>query len=222
LAHNVQLVIKDGLKLNNDFERLINHVSKDIVSKSKCSLVIAEELRQFNKKLNKQNVTRWNSVLFMIRSVLKLKPEEMKKMRQEMPTKTSEPREIKSKFDLSYIDRLKLQVLKDLLEMFEFVTDELQSNRINISRVYPAITFLSNKFEEDDENKFEYTRTIRKEMLLSLNKGFKDLIKEDVFIVSTFLDPNFGLNYFETNKQEEAKARLLSLLKTDLAVKHVI
>ena len=222
LAHNVQLVIKDGLKLNNDYERLINHVSKDIVSKSKCSLVIAEELRKFNKKLNKKNVTRWNSVLFMIRSVLKLTPEEMKKIRQEMPTKTSEQREIKSKFDLSYIDRLKLQELKDLLEMFEFVTDELQSNRINISRVYPAITFLSNKLEEDDENKFEYTRTIRKEMLLSLNKRFKDLIKEDVFIVSTFLDPNFGLNYFETDKQEGVKARLLSLLKRDLAVNQVI
>ncbi len=90
--------------------------------------------------------------------------------------------------------------------MFEFVTDELQSNPINISRVYQAITFLSNKLEEDDENKFEYTRTIRKEMLLSLNKRFKDLIKEVVFIVSTFLDPNFGLNDFETNKQEEVKA----------------
>ena len=47
-------------------------------------------------------------------------------------------------------------------------------------------------------------------------------IKEDVFIVSTFLDPNFGLNYFETDKQEEVKVRLLSLLKRDLAVKQVI
>ena len=32
-----------------------------------------------------------------------------------------------------------------MLEWFEFVTDELQSNRINISRDYPCIEFLKKK-----------------------------------------------------------------------------
>ena len=34
LAHNIQLVIKDGLKLDDEFNKLINHVSQNIVAKS--------------------------------------------------------------------------------------------------------------------------------------------------------------------------------------------
>ena len=78
LAHNIQLVIKDGLKLDDEYNKLLDHVSKNIVNKSKSSSIIAAELRKFDKKLNKKNITRWNSILFMVRSVLKLAPEEMK------------------------------------------------------------------------------------------------------------------------------------------------
>ena len=61
----------------------------------------------------------------MVRSVLKLTPEGMKKIRDKMPCRTKGERKVKHKFD-----------------MFEFVTDEFQSNRINISRVHPAIKYL--------------------------------------------------------------------------------
>jgi hypothetical protein len=71
LAHNIQLVIKDGMKLDDESNKLLDHVSKKIVNKSKSSSIIAAELRKFDKKLNKKNITRWNSILFMVRSVLK-------------------------------------------------------------------------------------------------------------------------------------------------------
>ena len=141
LAHNIQLVVKDGLNLSGDYNELINRVSKDIVTKSKVSHIIAEELRKLTKKLNTKNLTRWNSILFMIRSVLKLTPEEMKVIRDQMPNKTSEQKEIRRKFDLSYVEREMLCELQAVLEMFEFVTDEFQSNKINISRVYPCIEY---------------------------------------------------------------------------------
>jgi hypothetical protein len=118
---------------------LIEKVSKNIVSKSKASLVVAEELRKLHKKLNKKNLTRWNSTLFMIRSVLNLSPEDMKTIRNNMPSKTADQKAIKRNFDITTVEREMLSELKQLLEMFEFVTDELQSNRINISRVYPCI-----------------------------------------------------------------------------------
>lgn len=145
-AHNIQLVIKDGLKLDKTYIDLINHVSKDIVSKSKTSLLIAEELRKLDKKLNMKNVTRWNSILFMIRSVLKLTPEDIKSIQGSMPAQNAKQKEIKKKFCLTSTERDMLSELKDLLEMFEFVTDELQSNKINISRVYPAVAMLKKKF----------------------------------------------------------------------------
>ena len=48
-AHNIQLVLKDGLNINEVYINLINKVSKNIASKSKFSSIIAEELRNFGK-----------------------------------------------------------------------------------------------------------------------------------------------------------------------------
>jgi hypothetical protein len=56
LAHNIQLVIKDGLKLDDEYNKLLDHVSKNIVNKSKSSSIIAAELRKFDKKLNKKKL----------------------------------------------------------------------------------------------------------------------------------------------------------------------
>ncbi len=47
MAHNIQLVVKDGLKLNPEYNALIDRVSTNIVTKSKLPHVIAEELRNF-------------------------------------------------------------------------------------------------------------------------------------------------------------------------------
>jgi hypothetical protein len=44
-AHNIQSVIKDGLKFNVDYIHLIEKVSKNIVTKSKCVTAIAEKLK---------------------------------------------------------------------------------------------------------------------------------------------------------------------------------
>jgi len=73
-AHSLQNVIKDGLNFSEGYTELIKKVSKKIVSKSKFSHLIAEELRSYRVKFNKKNTTRWNSILFMVRSVLKVTP----------------------------------------------------------------------------------------------------------------------------------------------------
>jgi hypothetical protein len=51
MAHNLQLVVKDGFNLNETYDKLINKVSKDIVCRAKKSQIIAECLREFNKKM---------------------------------------------------------------------------------------------------------------------------------------------------------------------------
>jgi hypothetical protein len=84
----------------------------------------------------------------MVRSVLKLAPEEMKKIRDKMPSRNKGEREVKNKFDLTSVQRDMLTELRDVLEMFEFVTDEF---RINISRVYPAVKYLKKNLLAKDE-----------------------------------------------------------------------
>ena len=90
-------------------------------------------------------MTRWNSILFMIRSVLKLKSEDFKRIRDEMVAVNANQKDVREKFALNDHEREMLTELKIVLEWFEFVTDELQSNKINISRVLPCVEFLKKK-----------------------------------------------------------------------------
>lgn len=58
-------------------------------------------------------------------------------------------------------------------------------------------------------------------MLQSLNSRFDKLIVQEVFMLSTFLDPNIGINYFEEKHQDVVTARVLAILKREQASKQV-
>ncbi len=50
-VHNGRLTLKDELKLDGLYSKLIKKVTKNIVSKSQCSLLNAEENEMKNKKI---------------------------------------------------------------------------------------------------------------------------------------------------------------------------
>ena len=106
------------------------------------------------------------------------------------------------------------------------MTDEFQSNRINFSRVYPAVMYLRESLLGKDENNhavvYRYTEKLRKDLLASLNKRFGNIIKDDIFLVSTFLDPNFGLSAFEKDVQEVVKAKIVALVKICEAKQQIV
>lgn len=98
------------------------------------SIAVQEELRKYNTRLLLNNQTRWNSTLFMIISVLKLWTDELKKALSLLKGKD------KDKYKNS--ERDMLIELKELLELFEQFTDELQGDQITISKVYPCVSGL--------------------------------------------------------------------------------
>ena len=49
--------------------------------------MIAEEIRAIDKVMKNYVITRWNSILFMVRSVLKLTKEDFKNLRKKMNEK---------------------------------------------------------------------------------------------------------------------------------------
>ena len=214
-AHNIQLVLKDGLTFDADFSVLINQVSKDIVSKSKFSILIAEELRSFDKKLCKRVVTRWNSVLFMIRSVLKVSIEEFDLIKSKLRSKAVSLKKAANSFSLSLLERCMPTELCSLLALFEFVTDELQGDVVTISRVYPAVKMLQTKLVAN-LNDYVHTVELRKKLLQSLNERFSHLIVQDLFIVSTFLDPNFGLSAFSVGEKPMIKTLIKRLCEASV------
>ena len=217
VAHNFQLIINDGLKLSLEYEALIEKVSKNIVTKSKCCVAIAEELRALHIQLCKKNLTRWNSTLFMIRSVLKLTPTDFQNIKAQLPTKTAAQLEVKNNFGISKKEREMLIELKDVLQMFEFVTDEIQTNDVSISRVYPCINYLRKGLS--DERPFKYTTQLRSDLLVSLNERFVNIEDKKDFVFSTFLDPNFGIKSFEADLKVKVKSQLACTLKLEILKK---
>ena len=159
----------------------------------------------------------------MIRSVLKLKSEDFKRIRDEMVAVNANQKDVREKFALNDHEREMLTELKIVLEWFEFVTDELQSNKINISRVLPCVEFLKKKLinkkpllsepDYDDWVNFPHTTQLRRDLMESLEKRFSELVKGDMFMVSTFLDPFFGVDYFDEEKKTIVQARVISFVK---------
>lgn len=138
-AHNIQLVVKDGFKLDDEYNQLIERVSRNIVSKTKITISIAEELRKLDKSLSKSVITRWNSTLFMIRSVLSISETEFKALRAAMKAKTQKQGEIKNNFKISGVERDKLIELEQLLAMFKRVTNELQGTFFSLKTFHYCI-----------------------------------------------------------------------------------
>ncbi len=62
----------------------------------------------------------------MIRSVLKLTPEDFKRLRSKMNLNTVKQKEAKEKFNLSHTERAMLIELEKLLSTFEWMTNEFQ------------------------------------------------------------------------------------------------
>jgi hypothetical protein len=81
----------------------------------------------------------------MIRSGLKLKPDDFKRIRDEMVAVNANQKEVREKFALNEYERDMLNEFRIVLQWFEFVTDELQSKKINISRVLPCVEFFKEK-----------------------------------------------------------------------------
>ena len=155
-------------------------------------------------------MTRWNSILFLIRSVLKISPAEFTQIRNSLPTKTTNQKETKKLFKIEREEREMLAELRDLLASFEFVTNELQTNEISISRVYPCVLFLKRQLKDTN---CKFTISLRQALLKSLETRFDDLIKNnDIFIISTLLDPNFGRSKIPKGEREYATLKLKSHL----------
>ena len=82
----------------------------------------------------------------------------MAQIRQKLPTKTAKQKEVKKIFLITDTEEL-----KELLEMFEWVTDEVQTNKVSISKVYPCVNYLKKGLSS--VGSYQFTKNMRKELL---------------------------------------------------------
>ena len=113
-AHTLQLVVRDGINKENQHlknvvskaSQIINHIRKSIN---------ASEILEDEKRVQAQNVTRWNSQLIMIRSILQI-PE-------------SKLQDIDYSVKLTAYERKLLKELCEILTPFEEATHLIQQQK---------------------------------------------------------------------------------------------
>jgi hypothetical protein len=119
----------------------------------------------------------------MVRSVLKLTPADFLAIQKLLPKSSRKQKVLKANLELSSTERAILKELVELLEGFEFVTNQLQGDGVSISKVYPCFrylnTFLKPETSDNIHLKYKHTIQLRKQLLKSLKTRF--IIFQDLF-----------------------------------------
>ncbi|CAC5408450.1 unnamed protein product [Mytilus coruscus] len=175
-AHSLQLVIKDGLKDCTSHMCTVIAKASKIVNFVRRSIHASEMLESENK-LQAANVTRWNSQLTMIKSILKLSEEKLNKV--DSPVK------------LSSYERKILHELSLILDPFEYVTLLVQNN-VSASLTIPVT---------------QYNNMYNNKMMTTLKSSIETRLtrfeEDNDFILAAILDPRFKLRWSDTFDQEE-------------------
>jgi hypothetical protein len=131
----------------------------------------------------------------MVSSVLKITPADFKAIRELMTSKPA---------NKAKIEREMLIELKEVLELFEWATDEFQSSLVSVSRVWPAINTLKFKLLEDIHQK-KYKTDLRRSLNTKLCTRFDHHLQSELFLIATILDPNFGEKAYDEEKRKSVR-----------------
>ncbi|VDI46437.1 Hypothetical predicted protein [Mytilus galloprovincialis] len=173
-AHTLQLVIKDGLKDCTSHMCTVIAKASKIVSFVRRSIHASEMLESENK-LQAANVTRWNSQLTMIRSILKIVEEKLN--------------EVESPVQFSSYERKILHELSLILDPFEYVTLLVQNN-VNASLTIPVTLGLKHKVNQLSNL---YNNKIVTTLKSSIETRLTQFEEDNDFILAAILDPRFKL-----------------------------
>ena len=178
-AHTVQLVVKDGLKQADQINRVLGKITKfvsHVRSSTKASDLLESEVR-----LQAANVTRWNSQLNMLKSLLKVSNDTMEKIDfNEKPNQHD------------------LNVVRDLVEIltpFLWATDLTQGqNKVTASMILPVVRGLRNEINELHKKfKSRFVSTLKSSIDARLSK-----YEQECFKVAAALDPRWKLAWCTT------------------------
>ena len=115
-AHTINLIVKDVMKEAGSLRNVISRASQIVSHSHVRKSTVSTDLLEGNRKLQAANVTRWNSEVSMIRSILRISEEKLN--------------ELDTKVKLNTHDRVLLQELCDILIPFETATDCTQGDQI--------------------------------------------------------------------------------------------
>ena len=201
-THTVQLVVKDGMKAAGTLRSVIGKAS-NIVSHARKS-TISTGLLEGHRKLQAANVTRWNSEITMIRSVLRI------------PQETLD--QLDTMHKLTHHDRILLGELCEILASFEAATDFTQGDKVvTDSLVIPSVRGLRAQLAAI---KAKYNCKMVQSLKKSVEHRLSAYEEQTSFQLAATLDPGFKLAWCkdtcDAQKQRTALLAAANLLATPL------
>ena len=191
-AHTLQLVIRDGLKEAGQHLKTVISKAASIVGSIRKS-IHATEILENEKRVQAQNLTRWNSQIIMIRSILNV-PE-------------SKLQELELSIKLTAYERKILRELCEILGPFEEATQLIQQqNSVTGSLPIPVTEELQQKLLSLSSKFSCKLVTTLKE---SLKKRMTQYQENEHLSIATALDPRFKIQWC---RSESEQANIESLL----------
>ena len=194
-AHVLQLVIKDGFKQAGNINKVLSKCST-IVSHVKRS-THATDLLESEKRLKSAMVTRWNSQLQMIRSILRI------------------PEEKLNSLDTSHLTTYKRKILEDIIEIltpFEMATQCVQGEKVvTSSMIIPCVRVLKTKMKTLHQ---KYNTRFVGALSASVDKRLSRYEDSQTFMIASALDPRFKLKWCTTAEYGTLKGDLISKIKS--------
>ena len=194
-AHVLQLVIKDGMAKAGQINGVIKRCS-NLVSFVRRSTVAADVLKD-EIRLQADNVTRWNSQLKMIRSVLTVSDSALLQV-ENAPKLTTH-------------DKNLLRDIVEILTPFEEATEFVQVGCVpSAGYVRPCIRGLNHHIENMVS---KYHSGLVRGLQQSLQIRMPYYEENETYIVAAILDPRFKLRWCSDNAE---RTRSLDMLKAAL------
>ena len=198
-AHVIQLVVKDGLRKAGSINSVLKRCSRLVAHVRKST--IAADVLQNEKKMQYDTVTRWNSQLKMVRSVLAISEDKLQEL-EEAPV-------------LSAHDRIVLRDLVEILTPFEEATDFVQVDLLPSSGyVIPCVKGLAHHLQQISLRfKSPFVGALR----ASFDKRTPYYEETVAYKLAAVLDPRFKLRW---SSDEPEKLNTIQLLRnaTDAVV----
>ena len=197
-AHTIQLVIKDGLANADQIKRVLGKASR-LVNHVRHS-TLASELFENVGRLQTANVTRWNSQLTMLKSLLKVSNSSA--MQQ-----------------LDYNGKLnvhELNIVKDIIEIltpFKWATDLTQGqNVVTVSYILPVIRGLRIEMNNlCQKYNSRFTTTLK----ASFERRMFKYENEEIFKFAAVLDPRWKMAWCTEDESVELKHIILEKARSE-------
>ena len=208
-AHSLQLVVHDGV-LNQRAVSDLLAVCRRIVGHFKRSTKATDKLKDIqqslaipNHRLKQDEVTRWNSSLEMLKSIV-----EQKMALAAYGSDGTIP--VLSACQLDTANKV-----IDVLTPIEEITKNISADDSSISVIIPLVRALHKTLQQHDRD--IGVRGMKSAMLTSLEERFAEIEETDFLVLGTLLDPRFKDKSFSSAVfRQNAVATLKSQYTSEL------